>query len=97
MPKAVILCTISAILVLSLFFFFGCSSGDKAASAAANVNVRVSDPATCSGPNGAFSHIYVTITDVQISASNSDSGWIDLTPSLSQNPQQIDLLGQANN
>jgi len=41
----------------------------------------------------------VTITDVQIhasgSAGNSDSGWIDLTPSLSQSPQQVDLLGQA--
>jgi hypothetical protein len=65
------------------------------------VNVRVSDPATCSGPTGAFSHIYVTITDVQInssaSAGKNDSGWIDLTPSLSQNPQQVDLLGQANN
>ncbi len=65
------------------------------------VNVRVSDPATCSGPQGAFSHIYVTVTDVQInanaSAGNNDAGWIDLTPSLSQNPQQIDLLGQANN
>src|SRR5262252_1056557 len=97
MPKAVTLCTISAILLLSLFFFFGCSGGDKAASASANVNVRVSDPSTCSGPTGPFSHIYVTITDVQISASNSDSGWIDLTPSLSENPQQIDLLGQVNN
>ena len=97
MPKAVRLCTISAILLLPLFFFFGCSGGDKAAPAGANVNVRISDPATCSGPAGAFSHIYVTITDVRISASNGDSGWIDLTPSLAQNPQQIDLLGQANN
>jgi Domain of unknown function (DUF4382) len=65
------------------------------------VNVRVSDPATCSGPKGTFSHIYATITDVQINASanagNNDSGWIDLTPSLAQNPQQVDLLGQASN
>ena len=65
------------------------------------VNVTVSDPATCSAPQGAFSHIYVTITDVQINASasagDSDPGWIDLTPSLQQNPQQVDLLGQANN
>jgi len=97
MPKAVRLCTISAILLLSLFLFFGCSGSDKSAPAGANVNIRISDPSTCSGPTGAFSHIYVTITDVQISASNGDSGWIDLTPSLSQNPQQIDLLGQANN
>ena len=97
MPKAVTLCIISAILLLSLFFFLGCSGGAKSASAGAQVNVRVSDPATCSGPTRAFSHIYITITDVRISASNGDSGWIDLTPSLSENPQQVDLLGQANN
>jgi hypothetical protein len=67
----------------------------------ATVNVAVSDPATCSGPQGPYSHIYVTITDVQINASasagNGDPGWVDLTPNLKQNPQQVDLLGQANN
>lgn len=65
------------------------------------VNVRISDPATCSGPQGAFSHIYVTITDVQINASasagDSDPGWIDLTASLASAPQQVDLLGVASN
>jgi len=43
----------------------------------------------------------VTITDVKIHASSdagdSDPGWIDLTPNLPQNPQQVDLLGQASN
>jgi hypothetical protein len=43
----------------------------------------------------------VTITDVQVNTSSSagdnDSGWKDLTPSLSSHPKQIDLLGQANN
>ena len=101
MRKSAVLCTSAVALFLSVFFLFSCSSSKSAANAAGMVNVRVSDPATCSGPQGAFSHIYVTITDVQInssaSAGNSDPGWIDLTPSLSQNPQQIDLLGQANN
>ena len=98
MPKICSVCTISCIVLLpSILFFAGCTSGKPSSSAAsANVNVRVSDPATCSGPKGAFSHVYVTITDVQISASgNSDSGWIDLTPTLAQNPQQVDLLGPA--
>jgi len=44
--------------------------------------------------------VYVTVTDVKIHASataaDSDPGWIDLTPSLKNSPQQIDLLGQAN-
>src|SRR3974390_2479231 len=97
MPKAPSPWTISIFLLPSILFFVGCSSGKPSSStASANVNVRVSDPATCSGPKGAFSHVYVTITDVQISASgNGDSGWIDLTPALAQNPQQVDLLGPA--
>ena len=65
------------------------------------VNVMLSDPATCSGPAGPFAHVYVTITDVQANISSTagatDSGWTDLTPGLSSQPKQIDLLGQANN
>ena len=97
--KVASFCTLSITLLVAVLFLFACSTKSKAPSGMANVNVRVSDPATCSGPKGAFSHIYVTIVDVQISASagNGASGWIDLTPSLSQNPQQVDLLGQANN
>lgn len=101
MRKSAVLCTSAVALFVSVFFLLSCSSSKSASNAATTVNVRVSDPATCSGPQGAFSHIYVTVTDVQInssaSAGNGDSGWVDLTPSLSQNPQQIDLLGQANN
>ncbi|HYM77657.1 MAG TPA: DUF4382 domain-containing protein [Candidatus Dormibacteraeota bacterium] len=102
MLKAAPFCTLILALLISALFLSGCSSGKSSStSTGAFVNVRVSDPATCSGPKGTFSHIYVTITDVQINASSSagsnDSGWIDLTPSLSQNPQQVDLLGQANN
>lgn len=98
MRRDAVLCTLSLSL-LCLALLSGCSSNKSSSNGTANVTVRVSDPATCSGPTGAFSHIYVTITDVQISASggNGDSGWIDLTPTLSQNPQQIDLLGQAGN
>ncbi|HET6181447.1 MAG TPA: DUF4382 domain-containing protein [Candidatus Sulfotelmatobacter sp.] len=98
-----ILCSLAAALVVCGALLFSSCSGSHSmsSSAPASVNVTVSDPATCSGPQGPFSHIYVTITDVQINASSSagdnDPGWIDLTPSLKQNPQQVDLLGQANN
>jgi uncharacterized protein DUF4382 len=91
------------VLILSLAFAaFSCSGGrSQMSSSPAKVNVTVSDPATCSAPQGAFSHIFVTITDVQINASSSagdnDPSWIDLTPNLQQSPQQVDLLGQANN
>lgn len=103
MHRSALGCTVAAISLACALVLSGCSSNRKSSTptGSALVNVRISDPATCSGPNGAFTHIYVAITDVQINASanagNSDSGWIDLTPSLSQNPQQVDLLGQANN
>src|ERR1700756_4963163 len=67
----------------------------------ATASVVISDPATCAGPNGPYAHVYVTITDVQANikstAGDKDSGWTDLTPSLSSHPKQIDLLGQADN
>lgn len=102
MPKAALLCTLIVTLLVSAVVLSGCGNGkSSSAPSMAFVSVRVSDPATCSGPTGAFSHIYVTITDVQINTSGSagpnDSGWVDLTPTLSQNPQQVDLLGAANN
>ena len=98
-------CALSCTFVISLvcaMALSGCSNGKSSTpNGGTSVNVRVSDPATCSGPKGAFSHIYVTITDIEINSSatagNNDSGWIDLTPALSQSPQQVDLLGQASN
>jgi hypothetical protein len=94
---AVALCAIAAIALVT-----GCGTGSNATTAqAATTTVTLSDPATCSSSTGgAFSHVYVTITDAQINASataaDSDAGWVDLTPSLKSSPQQIDLLGQAN-
>ena len=92
-----------ACLLVYAFLMSACSSmgSNSTASGMATVNVRLSDPATCQAPNGPFSHVYVTITDVQAnissSAGSNDSGWVDLTPNLTKAPQQIDLLGQANN
>ena len=85
-------------------FLASCSGGNSSSSPTSTqpgrVNLSMSDPATCSGPQGPFSHVYVTVTDVQIhtnpSAGSNDSGWIDLTPGLKSSPMQIDLLGTAN-
>jgi hypothetical protein len=98
------------LLMCLLVFLTACgSSGSQPGSSGSNnpgnlpatISVSVSDPHTCAGPSGPFSHIYVTITDVQIHASASagpnDPGWVDLTPNLKNNPQQVDLLAQANN
>ncbi|HWE87174.1 MAG TPA: DUF4382 domain-containing protein [Terracidiphilus sp.] len=79
----------------------GGSSVTTTSSSMATVTTVLTDPATCEAPSGPFSHVYVTITDVQANVSSTaganDSGWVDLTPKLSKSPQQIDLLGQANN
>jgi hypothetical protein len=76
-----------------------CSSGSNNSMQTATVRVSLSDPATCSAPQGVFSHIYVTVTDVRIhqsaSASDTDSGWVDLAPGLAGSPVQVDLLGAA--
>lgn len=80
-----------------------CSGGGTTSqsTSTSRVNISISDPPTCSSPNGAFAHVFVTIRDVQIHTSSSanpgDSGWIDLTPDLKNAPKQVDLLGIANN
>ncbi len=78
----------------------GNGSNSSGASGMATANVMLSDPATCAGPTGPFAHVYITITDVQANVSatagNTDPGWTDLTPGLSSQPKQVDLLGQAN-
>ena len=90
-------------LLVAAFFVAACSSmnGNVSTSGMATVTTMISDPATCATPNGPFSHVYVTITDVSANmsstAGNSDSGWVDLTPNLKNAPKQVDLLGLANN
>lgn len=92
--------------LITLLLVFGCSSGSKSAPVAnsqtSTVNTTISDPAACQAPTGQFAHVYVTVTDVEAStnadAKSGDSSFVDLTPGLKGgSPQQIDLLGQANN
>lgn len=104
MHKNAIFCAIAGSAALATFAILsGCNGGGNSMVAArsATVNISLSDPAPCASPQGPFSHVYVTITDVQINASatagGNDPGWIDLTPGLKQNPKQVDLLGQASN
>lgn len=77
----------------------GCGVTGTPSSGSGKVNVMVSDPATCEAPNGPFSQVWVTITDVKAStnanAGDNDSSFVDLTPGLS--PKQINLLGIADN
>lgn len=97
-PLAIAACCLTAVAL----FIAACSSmNGTVTGGTAKVNVMISDPATCATPNGPFSHVFVTITDVQANVSTSagpnDSGWTDLTPNLKSAPKQVDLLGLANN
>ena len=80
-------------------FLLSCGTSSNNSPQMATVQVSLSDPATCSAPQGPFSHVYVTVTDVRIhqsaTASDIDSGWVDLAPGLAGSPVQVDLLGAA--
>lgn len=89
-------------IISVVLFLLNCGGGGSnmtSGSGTGMVSLSLSDPATCSEPQGPFSHIYVTVTDVSInqsaSAGNGDSSWIDLTPNLKNAPTQVDLLGAA--
>jgi len=98
-------CVLFSGFLTGIVFLLSCGGGSSTNSSnsgmeMATVNVSLSDPSTCSAPNGPFSHIYVTVTDVLInqsaSASDNDPSWVDLTPNLKSSPAQVDLLGIAN-
>jgi hypothetical protein len=89
-------------VTVTALFIAACSSMSGTVSGGtAKVNVMISDPATCATPSGPFSHVFVTISDVQANVSTSaganDSGWVDLAPGLKTAPKQVDLLGLASN
>jgi hypothetical protein len=82
--------------VVSTILLISCGSGSQPGT----VNVSMSDPPTCAAPQGPYSHVYVTVTDVLIhqsaDASANDSGWLHLAPGLKETPVQVDLLGVSN-
>jgi hypothetical protein len=59
---ACLVCSLALVAAIA-FTLAGCSSNSNS-TASAMVQVSLSDPATCASPQGPFSHIYVTVTDV---------------------------------
>jgi hypothetical protein len=90
------------LFVLSIAFLScgGGSGGSSPMGTGAALTITISDPTVCSASQGGpFRHIYVTITDVQgftTSGMPDFASGVDLTPNLSQNPVQVDLLGIPN-
>jgi len=65
-------------------------------NSAGTITLTVSDPTTCGGVNGTFSHIFVTLSDVQMSPDVNASPGDPTFVSLGNGLKQIDLLGTAN-
>jgi hypothetical protein len=85
----------SVLLGLASLLACGGKSSQSQKNLAGTITLTVSDPATC-GANGPFSHIFVTVSHVQLSpnanAAPGDSSFVDL----GNNPTQVDLLGSPN-
>src|SRR3954466_51448 len=93
--KALFLLAVLALAALILLV--ACSGGANSTAKTSNtgsVTTTISDPSTCTAPQGPYSHIFLTVADVQIhqsaTAAASDPGWVDLTPGLT--PKQVDML-----
>ena len=100
--KSSVLVTLSA-AAIALLILASCGGGNHSSmfgsQATGTINTSLSDPATCTPPNGNFSHVFVTVVDVKAhtnaNAGDNDSGFVDLTPNLHNSPVQVDLLGAA--
>jgi hypothetical protein len=73
----------------------GCGGGTSSTPSSGSFTTQLSDPNNqCTNK---YSHVYVTISDVQASTSGSgNSGFVDITPGLSAAPIQVDLLAAPN-
>jgi hypothetical protein len=60
------------------------------------IHVTLTDPPSCTFPNGSFTHAYVTIRSVQAhtsaTADDNSPGWQELAPQLNDSPMQVDLF-----
>ncbi len=94
-----VLAAAAAIVLIALGMLLACGRGSSSQTSV--VKITLSDPSTCSAPEGPFSNIYVTIVDVQIhtsaTAGDNDPGWQSAIPDKKGTPQQVDLLGIADN
>lgn len=95
-----IMCGMVSLALLASCGGKGGSGGLKSSGGGGALALTVSASATCGGSGSSFSHIFLTIRDVQGSpnanATPGDGSFVDVTPGLSSNPQQIDLMGTPN-
>lgn len=90
-----------AAMVLVTAIVISCSGTSKIAvnNGMATISVSISDPPSCTPPNGSFTHVFITVRSVMAhtsaTADASSSGWQELAPQLNSAPTQIDLFASA--
>ena len=101
LPKAILtfgVCGISAVLIV-LAISCGGGYSSKQTSYTGMIQVSISDPPSCTPPNGQFAHVFITVRSVQVhtstTADDSTPGWQEIAPQLSGTPMQIDLFAPA--
>lgn len=97
--SALILACAAGILIVA-GVIASCGSGSTTKGTGTGlVNVSISDPPSCTPPEGNFTHVYITVRSVQAhidpNANDNSSGWQELAPQLASAPKQIDLFSAA--
>lgn len=95
MRKPIVAVFLFGLALLGSASLLGCggNGGHLQKNVVGTITLTVSDPATCGGANGPFSHVYVTISDVQLS---NPSAVPPTFADLGNRPTQVDLLGSPN-
>ena len=72
------------------------SGGGVGSTTTGQVALTMIDPPTCASPRFAFSHIYVSVSSVQLNtvagADQTTGNWVEAAPALATSPKQIDLF-----
>lgn len=93
---------LGSLVVTVALIFISCGGGisGKLGPDMGTVTVTISDPPSCTPPNGHFKHVFITVSSVKVNASSSASdtsdGWQELAPQLASAPMQVDLFSQPN-
>src|SRR5215467_1236101 len=85
--------------VAVVFVSCGGGSATQMSATTGNIHVTITDPPSCSFPNGNLDHVFVSIRSVQAhtssTADDNSPGWQELAPQLNTAPMQIDLFALA--
>jgi len=85
-----------AIVITAIAVSCGGGNTSMQTSSAGMIQVSLSDPPSCTPPNGQFTHVFITVRSVQVhisaTADDSTPGWQEIAPQLASAPMQIDLF-----